>query len=70
MKFGEFIPFLYLIYQSTFYLVIGQTVNNEKSDCTKLYNVINGDSKNYGNKCCSNKLIKCNNEGYIKLFSW
>jgi len=48
--------------------VIGQTIG-KKSDCTKLYNFINGDSKNYSNNCCSESEIKCDNEGYITSFN-
>jgi len=47
------------------YVVAGQKINNEKTDCTKIYNLVNGDSKNYANSCCSDG-IECDNEGYIK----
>ncbi|KAL6611694.1 hypothetical protein U3516DRAFT_902593 [Neocallimastix sp. 'constans'] len=38
---------------------------NEKSDCTKLYNFLNGNVKNYTNNCCTDTGIECDNEGYI-----
>jgi len=38
---------------------------NEKSDCTKLYNFLNGNVKNYANSCCTDTGIECDNEGYI-----
>jgi len=65
MKFLNFITFLFSIYQTSFNLVKGQATDNRKSDCTKLYNYLYGDSKNYANKCCSEYGIKCDNEGYI-----
>jgi len=65
MKFGNLVSYLLLI--SFFYLVIGQTTNEEKSDCTKILNFINGDSKDYANSCCSdNTEIKCFDDGYIR----
>jgi len=69
MKFGEFIAFIFSLYEISFHLVIGQTVNIEKSDCTKFYNFLNGDSHNYSNSCCSKSGIICDNEGYIKIIS-
>ena len=68
MKFEYFILYLFLIYGAFFYLVAGQTVNEEKSDCTKLYNFMNGDNKDYGDSCCSDLGIKCNN-GYITVIN-
>ena len=45
--------------------MIGQTINEkEKSDCTKLNNFLNGDTKDYGISCCENDGIKCD-ERYI-----
>jgi len=70
MKFGNFIIFfLFSIREISFYLVRGQTNNKEKSDCTKLYNIINRDSKNYFNSCCEDDGIECDNEGYITYFN-
>jgi len=69
MKLSSFLLFLYLIFESFFYLVIGQKIKNEKSDCTKLYNFLNGDTKDYGNDCCtsSDGFFECDSEGYITL---
>jgi len=68
MKFGNYLSFLFLIYETTFYLVTGQFVNGEKNDCTKFYNFIRGDDKVYSNdECCSESEITgiyCEN-GYI-----
>jgi len=69
MKFGVFLPFLFLIYATSFYLVGGQTTNEGKSDCTVLYNFLNGDSKDYFNNCCTAAGIKCDKEGYIIYYS-
>jgi len=69
MKFENFVSILFfLFYKISYYLVIGQTIE-EKSDCTKLYNFLNGDSENYYNNCCSNTEIECDNEGYITFFN-
>jgi len=38
---------LFLIYKTHFHLVVGQTINNEQNDCTKLYNYLKGNSKNF-----------------------
>lgn len=65
MKFLIFVASLFLIYELSFNLVIGQTVNNEKSDCTKLYNFLKGNSEDYANSCCGNNGVDCDNEGYI-----
>jgi len=52
-------------------LVLGQTINKAKSDCTLLNNYLNGDSKDYANDCCSDVYngIKCDDEGYITYIS-
>jgi len=63
MKFGLFVVFLFLVY-----LVVGQTLNNVKSDCTKLFNFLNGDSEEYFNNCCDDNEIECDNEGYIQKY--
>jgi len=65
MKFGNFVPLLFLIYETSFYLVMGQTINEEKNDCTKLYNFLYGDNKLYSMEdCCSKLRINCY-QGYI-----
>jgi len=71
MKFLRFIISLFLIYGVSFHLVKGQANanTNEKSDCTKLFNFLKGDSQDYANNCCvENKGITCDNDGYIKSF--
>jgi len=68
MIFGKFLVLLFFICEFSFYLVRGQTNNQEKSDCTKIYNIVNGDSKNYYDNCCKDNGIKCDNEGYIIYF--
>jgi len=70
MKFGKFITFLFLIYETfLFYFVMGQTTNGQKSDCTLIYNFLNNDTKNYSNTCCSyfDEII-CDNENFITYF--
>jgi len=64
MKYLKFVTFLFIIYETSFYLVKGQTSNKEKNDCTKLMNFINNDVLNYDdNRCCLHKsVIKCENE--------
>jgi len=65
MKFGVFVTFLFLVFDTSFYMVIGQ--ETIKSDCTILYNFINNDDKDYGNDCCLNyQAIECDDNGYIK----
>jgi len=68
MRFENFILYLFLIYVTSFYMVTGQTVNEEKSDCTKYYNFKNGDTKDYGDSCCSDLGIRCN-DGYISVIT-
>ena len=64
MKFGNFVLFLFLIYETSFYLVTGKT-SEEKNDCTKLYNLVRGDNKVYSlTDCCLESGVKCEN-GYI-----
>jgi len=65
MKFLKYIAYLYLIYGISFNLVAGQ------SDCTKLLNLLNGDTEDYGDSCCveGDVFIKCDDEGYITSFS-
>jgi len=66
---------LFFIYETAFYIymVKGQTINNEKSDCVKIYNYLKGDSKEqYNNNCCTEyalAVISCDTEGCIKHFS-
>jgi len=69
MKFEKFVKFLFIIYKLSYYLVIGQIIEKEKSDCTKLYNFLNGDSKDYSNSCCSTVKVTCDNENYITVVS-
>jgi len=68
MKFLSFVAYLLLIFDTSFYLVIGQAVNNEKSDCTKLYNFLKGDTNDYANNCCGSPGIQCD-KGYITFFN-
>jgi len=69
MKFGKFVVLLFLLYENSFYIVTGQTINEEKNDCTKFYNFINGDSLDYDIKsCCSLSEINCDYEGHIISF--
>jgi len=70
MKFGNFLIFLFLIYTTSFYLVKGQANNGGKSDCTLLYNFINGDDVDYSNVCCSEtKKVTCDKNGNIIFVS-
>jgi len=69
MDYLIFIASLLLIYESSVYLVFGQTIK-EKNDCTKFYNYLNGDSKEYDkNSCCTERKIDCDEDGYIKEMS-
>jgi len=71
MIFRKIVVFLFLIYETCFSLVTGKTNNQEKNDCTKLYNFINGDSNYYDNEiCCSSKVngIECDYEGNFITF--
>jgi len=69
MKFIRTIISLILIYGIPFHSVKGQVNNNEKSDCTKLYNFLKNDNQDYGNSCCvGHKEVTCNNDGYITSF--
>jgi len=68
MKFGNFVSFLFLIYETSFYLAKGQTTNGEINDCTILYNFVRGDNKVYKDECCSEYGIVCEN-GYITNIS-
>jgi len=68
MKILRYVVSLFIIYETSFYFVIGQIVDNKKTDCTILYNFLNGDSIDYANNCCigeNNFEISCDNEGYI-----
>jgi len=69
MKISSFISSLFLTYETFFCMVLGQAINNEKTDCTKLMNFIEGNSNDYSNNCCTIGGIKYNNEGYITSFS-
>jgi len=70
MNFLKFITSSFLIFETSFHLVIGQVINKEKSDCTILYNFLHGDSKDYSNKCCTSTefFIDCDSEGHISAF--
>jgi len=71
MKFRKFIAILYLIYETFFYLVTGQTNNEEINDCTKFYNFLSNNSTYYDSDvCCSNKLrgVTCDYEGNFISF--
>jgi len=59
MNFGKFRTFLFLIFETyLFYLAIGETVDKEQNDCTKIYNFLNqaSDNQNYQN-CSNNKIF-------------
>jgi len=65
MKFKFLVVVLFLIYEISFYLVKGQTIE-EKNDCTKYYNFIYKNHRDYSiEECCSSSEINCEN-GYIK----
>jgi len=70
MIFENFVIFLFLIFETSFYLVRGQTNNEEKSDCTKFYNFVHGNTLDYSNSCClgtDNKYeISCDSDGFIQ----
>jgi len=66
MNFGIFITILFIIYETSFYLVIGQAI--EKNDCTKLFNYLKGDSIIYERECCIDLTIICDDDGYILSF--
>jgi len=68
MKFLRFVVSLFLLFEISIYLVTCETVNNEKSDCTKLYNFLKGDSNDYADSCCLESGIECE-EGYITTFT-
>ena len=71
MNFLSFKIYVFLIYETSLYLVKGQTMNAEKSDCTKLYDFLYGDTnKDYKDSCCTGfKEVTCDNEGFITVFS-
>jgi len=68
MRFLTYVVSLFLIYKASFYLVLGQSVNEIISDCTKLYNYLYKDFKKYGNSCCNKNGVECDNEGYITKY--
>jgi len=73
MEHGKFVVFLFLIYETSFYLVMGQTISEERNDCTKFYNFINGGFEYYDNEiCCSGSDfffgIDCDYEGNFISF--
>jgi len=68
MKLRKFVAFLFLVHGTSFYFVRGQTATNEKTDCTKYYNYLYEDDKDYNNTCCITdgyEYIKCDYENYI-----
>ena len=67
MKFKNFVTFLFLLHGTSFCFVKGQTDSNEKTDCTKYYNYLNDDDKDYSTTCCSKNdyRLKCDYENYI-----
>jgi len=67
MKFLRFVVSLFLILGTSIHLVICETSNSEKSDCTKLYNFLKGDSNDYADSCCLDNGIECEG-GYITTF--
>jgi len=69
MKFEKFIIKLFLVYKATIYLVKGQNISEEKSDCAKLYSYVNEDSTNNPDDFCYNYGIYRDQEGYIKSLS-
>jgi len=46
MKFGNFVSFLFLIYETSYHLV------TEQNDCIKLYNFARKDNKVYSDDEC------------------
>jgi len=68
MKLKEFVSFLFLIIKSSLCLELGQKIDAEKPDCTKLYNFLKSSSYYYANDCCSypnNRGLSCDYENYI-----
>jgi len=70
MKFRNFVLFLFLIYETFFYLVTGKT-NEEKNDCTKFFNFMLKDNKDYSSEdCCLKQGIRIHCEdGYITIIN-
>jgi len=67
MNFRIFNILLFLI---SIQFVTGQKNNKEKNDCTKLYNYLKGDSKDYTSKsCCNDDGIDCDLEGHLLTFN-
>jgi len=72
IKFGKVLLFLFfLIYETSFSLVIGKTVNEEKTDCAKLSPFVQGLPQDNSNSCCddtgnaSSLEIECDDKGYF-----
>jgi len=62
MRFRKLVSLLCITYETSLYLVEGQTIDEEKNDCTKLYNFVRGDNEIYSSEdCCSESGIKCEN---------
>ena len=68
MKVLIFVASLFLVYETSFHLVLGQTIEFI-NDCTKLFNFIYGDSREYGRSCCDSNAIECNKKGFITSFN-
>lgn len=66
MKNLRFLSTLFIIYETFFYLVIGQT-----TDCEKLYYYLYGKAGQYLYTCCDelNLQIECFPQGSIKYFT-
>jgi len=73
MKFLEFITSMFLLYSTSLNLVKGKPSDEEKNDCTKLYNFKNGSSIDMDDICCKENVgigvVECDDEGYVKVYS-
>jgi len=71
MKFGNFITFLFLIYETFSNLVVGKKVKEEKNDCEKLVFYLQNYTIPNLEYCCKmmEKGIECDKDGYITLLS-
>jgi len=67
MKFKSFAAFLFLIFEISFHLVIGQTTE-EDSDCVKFYKFLFGSNNDFTNEnCCNVSTVICDDDNkYIK----
>ncbi len=62
MEIKKFLIFFLIISELTFYLVIGKTVNEDKSDCAKLVPLIKEITEENYKECCSIKTIICDDD--------